>query len=88
MNKKKSIGYYLVVLILGGVVGSVLGDALGFILPQGVVREFLLKAAVFSVGPAPLNLKVFHITFGFGININIIGVVGILLVAYVLRWME
>ncbi|RMI26235.1 MAG: DUF4321 domain-containing protein [Calditrichaeota bacterium] len=86
--KKKSVGYYMFVLILGGLVGSVLGDALGVVLPQGVVRDFFLKSAQFSIGPAPLNLRIISVTFGFAININIVGVLGIFLIAYFLRWIE
>ncbi|NIV71403.1 MAG: DUF4321 domain-containing protein [Calditrichae bacterium] len=86
--KKKSLAYYLFILILGALVGSVLGDALGVLLPQGVVREFFLKSAQFSFGPAPIDLRIVGLTFGFSISINVVGVLGILLIAYVLRWIE
>lgn len=88
MNKRKKIGYYLIILILGAVVGSVLGDALAFTLPEGVVRKFFLNSVGFEINPTKIDLKLIHFTFGFGININIIGVVGVFLVAYFLRWME
>ncbi len=88
MEKKRKLGYYMIVLILGAVVGSVLGDALSFLLPAGVLKQFFLKSVNFSVGPAPFNLSIIKLTLGFAININIVGVIGIFLVAYVLRWMD
>lgn len=88
MNKRKKIGYYIIVLVLGAVVGTVLGDALGFVLPAGVVKQFFLKTTTFGIGPAEINLIVIQLTLGFKIKINIIGVIGIFLVAYALRWME
>ena len=86
--RKKSLGYYLVILILGSVVGTVLGDVLGLMLPEGVVRQFFLQTASFGVGPAPLSLRVIEFTFGFYLNINVIGILGIIIVGYLLRWMD
>lgn len=86
--RKKSLWYYLVIILLGGVVGTVLGDVIGLILPEGVVKEFFLKSASFGIGPIPLNLQVISLTFGFALHINIIGILGILIIAYLLRWMD
>lgn len=88
MQKKRSLGYYLFIIVLGGLVGSVLGDALGFLLPAGVVRKFFLNSVGFSIDPTTINLKILHITFGIGIRINVMGVVGIFLISYFLRWMD
>ncbi len=86
--QKKSLGYIVLVLVIGSVVGTVLGDALGYMLPTGVVREFFLNALTFSVGPGVVDLHVVQLTLGLAVNINVMGVVGILLIAYLLRWME
>jgi uncharacterized membrane-anchored protein len=86
--RKKSLGFYLVVLVLGAVIGTVLGDVLGLILPEGVVKQFFLKSASFSVGPAALDLRVISLTLGFALHINITGVLGIIIVAYFLRWLD
>jgi len=86
--RKKSLGFYLVVLVLGAVIGTVLGDVLGLILPEGVVKQFFLKSASFSVGPAPLDLRVISLTLGFALHINFTGVLGIIIIAYLLRWMD
>ena len=88
MNHRRRFGYYVLILVLGVVVGSVLGEALGFALPEGVVKKFFLNSVGFEISPTKIDLKVLHFTLGFGLNINIIGVVGVFLVAYFLRWME
>ncbi len=87
--RKRSLGYIVLVLVIGSVVGSVIGDALGAVLPPGVVREFFLRHLVdFSFGPATIDLSVVSFTLGLAININIVGVLGIILIAYILRWMD
>ncbi len=86
--RRRSLGYVLVVVILGALIGSALGEVLAMLLPQGVVREFFLRSANFSVGPAVLNLILFTITLGFSLKLNIIGVLGIVMAAYILRWFD
>ncbi|MCK6621851.1 MAG: DUF4321 domain-containing protein [Calditrichaceae bacterium] len=86
--RKKSLGFYVIIIILGSVVGSVLGDIVGLLLPEGVVKQFFMQSAGFGVGPALFDLKVITFTLGFSLNINIIGVLGIFMVAYFLRWLD
>jgi hypothetical protein len=86
--RKKSIGWILVIILLGAFIGSALGEVLALILPVGVVKEFFLRAAVFSVGPATLNLIILTFTLGFSVKINVIGVLGIGIAAYFLRWTQ
>ncbi len=84
--RKKSLWWVLLVVVLGALVGSALGEVLALILPAGVVRDFFLRAVEFSLGPAEVNFVVMRFTLGFALKLNIIGVLGILLVGYVLRW--
>ena len=84
----ESIGWILIIILLGALVGSALGEVLGLILPEGVVKEFFLRSADFGVGPGTLNLVVFSFTLGFTLKVNVIGVIGIGLVAYFLRWAQ
>ncbi len=84
--RRKGLGYILVVVLLGAIIGSVLGEVFGLILPAGVVRDFFLKSATFSVGPAALNLIIISITLGFSLKINVIGILGIAIAAYLLKY--
>ncbi len=86
--RKKSLGWILIIILLGALVGSALGEVLGLILPNGVVREFFLRAAVFNLGPAALNLIIIKLTLGISLKINVIGVLGIIFSAYALRWTQ
>jgi len=86
--RKKSLGWILIIILLGAFIGTALGEVLAYILPQGVVKEFFLRSAIFSVGPATLNLVVFTFTLGFSFKLNVIGVIGIGIAAYLLRWIQ
>ena len=87
MKPKKSAGAILVVLIIGGLIGSVLGEGIGWVLPEGVVKRFFLEG-VHNKGflLEDVDLFVFRITLGLRITLNIASVLGIALAAYILRW--
>jgi Domain of unknown function (DUF4321) len=86
--RKKSLGFILIILLLGGLVGTALGEVLSLVLPEGVVKEFFLRSASFGFGPAEINLVILTFTLGFSLKINIIGVIGIILLGYLLRWLD
>ena len=85
-SQRKSLRFIVVVLILGALIGSALGEIVGLILPDGVVKQFFLKAVSGGISPVTLNAVMFTITFGFSIKLNVIGIVGIAIAAYILRW--
>ncbi|MCK4893661.1 MAG: DUF4321 domain-containing protein [Calditrichia bacterium] len=86
--RKKSLGWILIIILLGAFMGTALGEVLAYILPLGVVKEFFLRSAIFSVGPATLNLVAFTFTLGFSFKLNVIGIIGIGIAAYFLRWAQ
>ena len=86
--KKKSFGFILIVLVLGALIGSALGEVLAYIIPNGVVKQFFLKSASASVGPGTFNIIILTITLGLSIKVNIVGIIGILIAAYALRWVD
>ncbi|MFQ5640091.1 MAG: DUF4321 domain-containing protein [bacterium] len=83
---RKSIGQIVLIVVLGAMIGTLLGELLTLALPSGVVKEFFLKSALFGFGPTTLNVKLFTITFGFTIKFNIVGIFGIGIALYLLRW--
>ncbi|NOY78889.1 MAG: DUF4321 domain-containing protein [Calditrichaeota bacterium] len=85
-TRRKSIGYLFLILFLGALIGSALGEVIGLILPPGVVREFFLRSAVGGIAPATLNASLFTITLGFSFKLNVIGIIGVAIAAYIVRW--
>lgn len=86
MAAKRRIGLVVLVFFLGVIVGSVVGELIGLLLPEGnVMRELFVSGKEFKVGPLNLDLIVFTLTFGFSLKVNLISVLGIVLVALLLR---
>lgn len=86
--RKKSVGFIILVIVMGALMGSVLGELIGYVLPDGVVKDVFLKSASASLGPGTLDIIILTITLGFSVKLNFIGVLGVLIAAYALRWMD
>jgi hypothetical protein len=83
---KRRIGLVALVFFLGVIVGSVVGEVIGLVLPEGnVMRELFVSAKIIKVGPFDLDLIVLTLTFGFSLKVNLISVLGIVVVALLLR---
>jgi hypothetical protein len=74
------------VFFLGVVLGSVVGELIGLLLSEdNVIRELFVSGKEFRVGPAHLDLIVFTFTIGFTLKVNLVSVLGIIVVAFLLR---
>ena len=72
---------------LGVVLGSVVGELIGMLLPEGaMIGDLFRMGKEFQVGPVFLDLIVFTFTAGFCLKVNLVSVLGIVLVAFLLRW--
>ena len=86
MAAKRRIGLVALAFFLGVVLGSVVGELIGLLLPEGnVIRELFISGKEFSVSPVTVNLIVFTFTVGFSLKVNLISVLGIIFVALLLR---
>lgn len=86
MAAKRRIGLVALAFFLGVVLGSVVGEVIGLLLPEGnVIRELFISGKEFSVSPVTVNLIVFTFTVGFSLKVNLISVLGIIFVALLLR---
>ena len=91
---KRSLGFIFIVLFSGTIIGSVLGELTGWIMPESVVKQFFLMGvhldlaglAGIDSGVIVLNLIVLTLKFGLIININFIGLVGLSAAYYFLRY--
>ncbi len=86
--KKKSLGFIITVIFIGALIGSALGEIVTFLVPAGVVKDFFLKSVTASIGPGTLNIIIVTLTLGFTLKLNVMGVIGILIAAYALRWVD
>jgi len=84
---KRRIGLVALVFFLGVVLGGVVGETIGLLLPQdNVIRELFVSGKEFQVGPANINLIVMTFTLGFSLKVNLVSVLGIIVVAFLMKW--
>ncbi|HSG28021.1 MAG TPA: DUF4321 domain-containing protein [Candidatus Krumholzibacterium sp.] len=87
MTVKRRIGLVALVFFLGVILGGVIGETIGLLLPEdNVIRQLFVSGKEFQVGPVYLNLIVMTFTFGFTLKVNLVSVLGIIVVAFLLRW--
>ncbi|BFN36866.1 DUF4321 domain-containing protein [Fidelibacter multiformis] len=87
MKQKFSVGKALGIILLGAIIGGILGELFGMILPESVVREFLLKKYAFGF-TNPLNIDLSIITFSFSLmlRMNVVSLLGIVFGFYILKY--
>jgi hypothetical protein len=75
------------ILFLGIIVGTMLGELIGILLPEGkIIRDVFVNSTDLHVGPVHLDLVVFSFTFGFSLRINLMSAIGVVLMSLLLRW--
>jgi hypothetical protein len=84
--RKIRFGLLVLILLLGLLIGTALGKMLGVIMPPGAVRSFFVEGLDYAFGPHTLDLVVMSLTFGFTVDVNVMGVLGVILLAQLLRW--
>ena len=87
MAAKRRIGLVALVFFLGVILGGVIGETIGLLLPaDNVIRQLFISGKEFQVGPVYLNLIVMTFTVGFTLKVNLVSVLGIIVVAFLMRW--
>ncbi len=92
--KKKSWGYITLGLFVGAVLGSLFGSMLGWILPEGVVKDFFNLGVSFDIaglvgnetGVIVIDLLIITLKFGLSITFNIASLIGLAAAYYFLRF--
>lgn len=93
MNKR-SITLIILILFVGAMAGTLVGELFGWILPEGVVKDFFLTSVSFDLGGLVgnesgvivLDIIMFTLKFGLSIKINFISIIGIASSYYFLRY--
>lgn len=82
----RGIALVVLVIVAGLIVGSFLGEVLGSQLPAGRARDLVSKGPTIGLTPpASLDLHFLAVTFGISLKVNLVGVLGIVIAALVLR---
>ena len=82
------------ILFLVTLLGTLLGEFFGLVLPDSVVREFILKSVDFNLaglvgnetGVITLDLIMFTIQFGLALTFNFTSIIGFAAAYYFLRY--
>jgi uncharacterized protein YcfJ len=93
MNKR-NISLIIVGLFLGAAIGGVIGNIFGWMLPDGVVKEFFLTSLSLDIGGLAgnemgvliLDLKIITLKFGLAMNFNFTSIIGLATAYYILRY--
>lgn len=76
----------LVILILGALIGTVIGEVIATMAPGGTLEKVFSKGINPGLSPpATLDLKVLNISFGFTVKINFSSLLGIGLALVIYR---
>jgi hypothetical protein len=73
----------LMILLVGAVIGTLLGQVVGMLLPGGAAHDLFFKGV--SIGlkePLHLDLSVLQVIFGITLSVNPLTLVGLLLAIY------
>lgn len=83
---KKSGSYLLLFIFIGGLLGSILGEILQVVAPQGTVQNIFVQALNLGLDPpVTVNLVLIKFTLGFLLKMNLLTVLGMFLGAYVYK---
>ncbi len=63
-----------------------MGKVLGALLPDGAVRTLLVEGLNYAFGPHTLDFIVFSVTVGFSLDVNVMGVLGVIILSQLLKW--
>ena len=86
MAAQRGIGLIFLVVVAGLVVGSLLVEILGSLLPAGWAQDLISRGPTIGLTPpVTVDLRFLAMTFGLSLKINLMGVLGIVLAAVTLR---
>ena len=91
MIRKRSISFIFLSLFFGVIIGSIVSQFMGMLLPAGVVKEFLLTSKSIGWGLNSNNwvdLLVIRFKTGLYIDISVVSIIGLGISWYFLRYFK
>jgi hypothetical protein len=83
---KRNMGWLLLFLAVGALLGGVLGEILRAVSPEGPIQNIFVQG--FDLGlhpPVTLDLRLFSLTLGFTVKANLLTLLGAILGIYLYR---
>tara|TARA_A100001035_G_C27528218_1_gene384067 strand:+ start:215 stop:502 length:288 start_codon:yes stop_codon:yes gene_type:complete len=92
--KNRDISLIAIGLLSGAIIGGVLGNLMGWMLPEGVVKDFFLTSFELDIGSSlgdekgvvVIDLKIITLKFGLALSLNFTSVMGLAISYYILRF--
>ena len=92
--RNRDISLIIVGLFFGAVIGGVIGNLLGWSLPEGVVKDFFLTSLTFDIGSnigdesgvVVIDLGIIVFKFGLAVDFNFTSIIGLATSYYILRY--
>ena len=92
--KNRDISLIAIGLLTGAIIGGVLGNLMGWMLPEGVVKDFFLTSFELDIGSSlgdekgvvVIDLKIITLKFGLALSLNFTSVMGLAISYYILRF--
>lgn len=83
---RKRLSVYVIILIIGMLIGGYMGELLATVMPDGVAKDFFLTSIVGNFGPVSINLLIIALTLGpLVVKVNLVGVLGLFIAVYLFR---
>lgn len=85
-GKSGSVWYYILILLIGAVLGTIFGGIVSQFVPkEGFIHDILTAGVNPSIGPKGIDLSFFKFNFDASINLTISTVLGIIVAALIMR---
>ena len=93
--KNRDISLVALGLLTGAIIGGVIGNLMGWMLPEGVVKDFFLTSFNLDMGSGlagnengviVIDLKIITLKFGLALSLNFTSVIGLATSYYILRF--
>jgi hypothetical protein len=81
----KNMIWFLLVTVVGALLGSFLGKFIGLVLPDGAYKDLFATDISAGLAPATLNLRIIDVTFGCMLKFNVSAVLGIIVAALIFQ---
>ena len=83
---RKRLSVYVIILIIGMLIGGYMGEILATVMPDGGAKDFFLTSIVGNFGPVSINLLIIALTLGpLVLKINLVAILGLFIAVYLFR---